>query len=206
MSLNHEYNNHENNLNQMNDDTNQNNVIKNNENQKKKIAELIKLNLQNKITNLRKNIFNELKLYNELRKRSLKYNQSQENKNKKNSNMSDSVQVNYYTFEDEKLMESSNFVQYLGRNNTNGTNKNNNSINSLKSLNNLEYDNHYSQNINEKIIQKNPCIIIKEPSIFKKKDIDKIIFLQSNIRNYLNNKNIQNDNKDKLKKNKKTLK
>jgi hypothetical protein len=135
--------------------------------------------------------------------------------NKKNSNMSGSVQVNYYTFEDEKLMESSNFVQYLGRNNTNGTNNNNkdhtmndinsirnNPINSLNSLNNREYDNNDSQNINEKIIQKNPCIIIKEPSIFKKKDIDKIIFLQSNIRNYLNNKNIENDNKDKLKKNK----
>ena len=40
-----------------------------------------------KITNLRKNIFNELKLYNELRKRSLKYNQSQENNNKKNKDI-----------------------------------------------------------------------------------------------------------------------
>ena len=36
MSINHEYMNHENNLNQMND-VNQNNVIKNNENQKKKL-------------------------------------------------------------------------------------------------------------------------------------------------------------------------
>ena len=81
--------------------------------------------------------------------------------------MSDSVQVNYYTFEDEKLMESSNFVQYLGRNNTNGINKNNkdhtmndinsiryNPINSLNSLNNREYDNNDSQNINEKKFRK----------------------------------------------------